>query len=63
MEPSKTASFINAMKEHNLQVLSISVQDQLVVPGLIDPHIHAIGGGGEQGLLSSLQFIVQFPLF
>ena len=38
------------MKEQNLSILSISVQDQLVAPGLIDPHVHAIGGGGEQGL-------------
>jgi predicted amidohydrolase YtcJ len=51
MEPSKTDSFVNFMKEQNLQILPISVQDQLVIPGLIDPHIHAIGGGGEQGML------------
>jgi imidazolonepropionase-like amidohydrolase len=50
MEPSKTASFINFMKEQNLQILPMSVQDQLLIPGLIDPHIHAIGGGGEQGM-------------
>jgi len=50
MKPVKTASFVNDMKNQNLQILSISVQDQLVMPGLIDPHIHAIGGGGEQGM-------------
>jgi len=50
MEPSKTASFVNYMKTQNLQILPISVQDQLVIPGLIDPHVHAIGGGGEQGM-------------
>ncbi len=54
MQPSETASFINYTKAHNLQILPISVQDQLVMPGLIDPHLHAIGGGGEQGI-----FIIQ----
>jgi hypothetical protein len=50
MEPSKTGSFINYMKNQNFQSLLISIQDQLVVSGLIAPHIHAIGGGGEQGM-------------
>jgi imidazolonepropionase-like amidohydrolase len=50
MKPSKTASFVNYMKNQNFQILPISVQDQLVMPGLIDPHVHAIGGGGEQGM-------------
>lgn len=50
MKPSKTASFVNYMKNQNFQILPISVQDQLVIPGLIDPHVHAIGGGGEQGM-------------
>ncbi|CAF4197981.1 unnamed protein product, partial [Adineta steineri] len=49
MEPSKTESFINSIKNQNLQILPISIQNQIVMPGLIDPHIHAIGGGGEQG--------------
>ena len=48
-KPSETAAFINFMKTQNWQILSIDVQDQLIIPGLIDPHIHAIGGGGEQG--------------
>jgi cytosine/adenosine deaminase-related metal-dependent hydrolase len=50
MEPSETTSFVDSMKNHHLEILSISIQDQLVIPGLIDPHIHAIGGGDEQGL-------------
>lgn len=50
MEPSETASFVNSVKNHHLEILSISIQDQLVIPGLIDSHIHAIGGGGEQGI-------------
>jgi N-acetylglucosamine-6-phosphate deacetylase len=49
-QPSETASFINHTKAHNLHILPISVQDQVVMPGLIDPHVHAIGGGGEQGM-------------
>lgn len=50
MKPSKTPSFINDMKNQNIEILSVSIQGQLVIPGLIDPHIHAIGGGGEQGM-------------
>jgi imidazolonepropionase-like amidohydrolase len=50
IEPSKTASFIDSTRSHGLKVLQISVQDQIVMPGLIDVHVHAIGGGGEQGL-------------
>ncbi len=58
MNPSETISFVNYMKKQNFQILSVSVQDQLVMPGLIDPHIHAIGGGGEQGM-----FKVRFDEF
>jgi len=42
-------TFVSFMKEENWRILTIDIQDQLVIPGLIDPHIHAIGGGGEQG--------------
>ncbi|CAF1249083.1 unnamed protein product [Adineta steineri] len=49
INPSKTASFVNSMKDQGLSVLSISVENQVVMPGLIDTHVHAIGGGGEQG--------------
>ena len=52
MQPSETASFINNTKAHNLHILPISVQDQVIMPGLIDPHVHAIGGGGEQGMFA-----------
>jgi imidazolonepropionase-like amidohydrolase len=50
IESSKTISFIDSIRSHGLKILKISVQDQLVMPGLIDVHVHAIGGGGEQGL-------------
>jgi imidazolonepropionase-like amidohydrolase len=50
MEPSKTASFINSIRSYGLKILQIPVQDQVIMPGLIDVHVHAIGGGGEQGL-------------
>ncbi|CAF1596304.1 unnamed protein product, partial [Rotaria sordida] len=49
MEPSKTASFIESNRNHGLKILEISVRDQVIIPGLIDVHVHAIGGGGEQG--------------
>lgn len=49
LEQSKTDTFVSFMKEENWRILTIDIQDQLVIPGLIDPHIHAIGGGGEQG--------------
>lgn len=52
MNPSKTAAFVNNMKSQNLKILSVSVQNQLIIPGLIDVHVHAIGGGGEQGMFS-----------
>lgn len=51
MKPSETPSFLNSTRKHNLRVLSVPITDQLVIPGLIDPHVHAIGGGGEQGTL------------
>ncbi|CAF3946882.1 unnamed protein product [Rotaria sordida] len=49
MDPSKTASFIDSIRHSELTILPISVEDQLIIPGLIDVHVHAIGGGGEQG--------------
>ncbi|CAF0865620.1 unnamed protein product [Rotaria sordida] len=49
MEPSKTAAFINSIRDSQLTILPISVQDQIIIPGLVDVHVHAIGGGGEQG--------------
>ena len=50
MKPSETAAFVNYTRKHNFQILSVSIEGQLVIPGLIDPHVHAIGGGGEQGM-------------
>jgi imidazolonepropionase-like amidohydrolase len=50
IESSKTISFIDSIRSHGLKILKISVQDQLVMPGLIDVHVYAIGGGGERGL-------------
>lgn len=49
IEPSKTSAFVSFLKEMKWKILTVDVQDQLVIPGLIDPHIHAIGGGGERG--------------
>lgn len=51
LNPSMTASFIDSMRSIQVPVLPISVPDQLIIPGLIDVHVHAIGGGGEQGRL------------
>lgn len=50
MKPSETPAFVNYTRKHNFQVLSVPIEGQLVIPGLIDPHVHAIGGGGEQGM-------------
>ncbi len=49
MDPSKTASFIDSIRSSQMTILPVSVQDQIIIPGLIDVHVHAIGGGGEQG--------------
>ncbi|UJR24595.1 hypothetical protein I4U23_005970 [Adineta vaga] len=49
MDPSKTFSFIESIQKSQLSILPITIQDQLIIPGLIDVHVHAIGGGGEQG--------------
>ena len=49
MEPSEADTFISFMRNQNWRILSVDIRDQVVIPGLIDPHIHAIGGGGEQG--------------
>ena len=57
MDPSKTASFVDSIRTSQVTVLPISVQDQLIIPGLIDVHVHAIGGGGEQGLLSKMYLL------
>lgn len=35
-----------------LDIDIIDAQGEMVHPGLIDPHVHAIGGGGEAGMLS-----------
>lgn len=35
-----------------LNVDIIDAEGEMVHPGLIDPHVHAIGGGGEAGMLS-----------
>lgn len=56
-DPSKTPAFIDAMKNNQLEIVSISVEGQLIIPGLIDVHVHAIGGGGEQGLFVKLTTI------
>ncbi len=31
----------------NIEVNEITAENQLVVPGFIDSHVHIIGGGGE----------------
>ncbi len=49
IDPSKTVSFIDSIRSSQMTILPISVQDQIIIPGLIDVHVHAIGGGGEQG--------------
>ncbi|CAF3407482.1 unnamed protein product [Rotaria socialis] len=49
MDPSQTTAFVNSIRESKLTILPISVQDHIVIPGLVDVHVHAIGGGGEQG--------------
>ncbi|CAF1340277.1 unnamed protein product [Adineta ricciae] len=49
MDPSRTLAFIKSMQTSQLSILPISVQEQYIIPGLIDVHVHAIGGGGEQG--------------
>ena len=54
MDPSITSSFIKSIRASELTILPISIQDQIVIPGLIDVHVHAIGGGGEQGLLTAV---------
>ncbi|CAF1302477.1 unnamed protein product [Didymodactylos carnosus] len=49
LEPSKTHSFIDGLRSNSIKVLRINVENQIIMPGLIDVHVHAIGGGGEQG--------------
>lgn len=49
IEPMKTTTFVSFLREQNWQILTVDIQGEVVIPGLIDPHIHAIGGGGEQG--------------
>jgi len=49
IEPAKTNVFVSFLRKENWQILTVNVNDQVIIPGLIDPHIHAIGGGGEQG--------------
>ena len=51
MDPSRTLAFIKSMQTSQVSILPISVQEQYIIPGLIDVHVHAIGGGGEQGLM------------
>lgn len=55
IEPSQTAGFIDSIVKSKLSILTIPVKNQIIIPGLIDVHVHAIGGGGEQGL-SKLYF-------
>ena len=58
MDPSKTTAFINSIRDSKLTILPISVQDHIVIPGLVDVHVHAIGGGGEQGLLPVIDLFI-----
>jgi len=37
---------------HNLAVSTYDVHGKTVIPGLVDLHVHLIGGGGESGLSS-----------
>lgn len=57
MDPSKTSAFIDSIRNNNLSILPISIQNQIIIPGLVDVHVHAIGGGGEQGLLINLKLL------
>ncbi len=49
IDPSNTIPFIDSIRRSQMNILPVSVQDQIIIPGLIDVHVHAIGGGGEQG--------------
>lgn len=48
LDPSKIVPYINSTRRSQITILPISAQDQVIIPGLIDVHVHAIGGGGEQ---------------
>ena len=49
LEPSSTDAFVESMQRLHLSILRIDVPGELIIPGLIDVHVHADGGGGEQG--------------
>lgn len=38
-----------AINQTNIDIEIIDITDSIVIPGIIDPHIHLIGGGGEAG--------------
>ena len=61
MNRSNTDAFIAAMRNSQISVLSISAAGHVIIPGLIDVHVHAIGGGGEQGqFVSSTHSSISF---
>lgn len=39
----------NSLKLYGLEVQEIDASDKYVLPALIDPHVHLLGGGGEGG--------------
>jgi imidazolonepropionase-like amidohydrolase len=47
---------IDSVRSHGLKILQISVKDEVVMPGLIGPHVHVIEGGGEEGLFYDYLF-------
>ena len=49
LESSTTDAFVESLQRLHLSILRIDVPGELIIPGLIDVHVHAIGGGGEQG--------------
>ncbi|WP_323704022.1 beta-aspartyl-peptidase [Mammaliicoccus sp. Dog046] len=43
---------ITALKKIDPDFITIDAKDHTIMPGIIDPHIHLLGGGGEAGYMT-----------